>query len=81
MTEVCSFQLVSNESAKALALGVSGGLMSNVDLGDVMSEAFGTTVSQAYPPWLPEHTNLGVIPEGVAQFFVLTFSNFGELPW
>ena len=79
--ELCSFQLVSNESTSSLALGVSGGLMSNVDLGDVMSEAFGTIVSQAYPTLaFQSTTNLGVVPEGVAQFFVLTFSNFGGAP-
>ena len=49
--ELCTFQLLSNESANSVALGVDNGLMSNVALGDVMSAAYGVTLSQAYPPF------------------------------
>ena len=76
--ELCTFRLVSNETANSVALGVENGLMSNVALGDVMSAAYGVTLSQAYPVVnLAVSTDLGIVPIGVTQNLSLTVSNGG----
>ena len=77
--ELCTFQLLSNESANSVALGVDNGLMSNVALGDVMSAAYGLTLSQAYPAiHVPAEVALGVVPVAEPQSVLFTVTNQGE---
>ncbi|MGB1364557.1 MAG: choice-of-anchor D domain-containing protein [Flavobacteriales bacterium] len=75
---LCAFQLVSNEAANTVTLGVDNGLMSNVALGDVMSAAYGVTLSQAYPAvQVPAVVALGVVPVAEPQSVSFTVTNQG----
>ena len=75
---LCAFQLVSNEAANSVALGVDNGLMSNVALGDVMSAAYGVSLSQAYPAvQVPAEVALGVVPVAEPQPVSFTVTNQG----
>ena len=77
--ELCTFQLLSNEAANSVALGVDNGLMSNVALGDVMSAAYGLTLSQAYPAiQVPAEVALGLVPVAEPQSVLFTVTNQGE---
>ena len=76
--ELCTFQLLSNEAANSVALGVDNALMSNVALGDVMSAAYGVTLSQAFPSvQVPAEVALGVVPVAESQSVSFTVTNQG----